>query len=230
MKVMKMKRRLSLLMILAVFLSFTMATTIEVNAASKPDLKKANVKWDLKNNKKLTYKQYWYSMGVKKHTVKMTKFKVKNASKPGYKQCTFTVTFNINVKPSKKQITKMGIRAGDGKDYTNWGVCVVDYKTGMSLEVENDKDVTSTCKTKHYKQTKLKGIDGAWIRYPKKTVMKVKIIYPKDYKDLAIGVVGSSNAKISSAAKFWDGKIPFSKAKSLYSKKDKGFAHFMRVK
>ena len=230
MKVMKMKRRLSLLMVLAVFLSFTMATTLEVSAASKPDMKKANVKWDLKNNKKLTYKQYWYALGVKKHTVKMTNYKVKKASKKGYKQCTFKLTYNMNVSPSKKQVLKMGTRAEEGKLYTQFGFCVVDYKTGMTLARDNDKDVkvTYTITNSNYKRITGKG--GSWIRFPKKTVIKVKIIYPENYKNLAIGAVGASSLKLSSADKHWDGKLAFSKATSLYSKKDKNFAHFRRVK
>ena len=231
MKVLQMKRRVSLLMVLAVFLSFTMATTLEVSAASKPDMEKANVKWDLRNNKTLTHKQYWYALGVKKHTVRMTNYKVKKASKKGYKVCTFTLTYNRNVSPNKNQVLKMGLRADEEKRYTEYGFCVVDYKTGMTLARDNDKDVKVTfSKWKDSKYKKIMGEGESWIRFPRKSVINVKIVYPANYKDLAIGVVGASNLKLSSADKHWDGKLPFSKATSLYSKKDKGFAHFMRVK
>lgn len=196
-------------------------------AAGKADMAKANVKWDLKNNKKIKYKQYWYAIGVKKQTAKMTKYKITNADKPGYKQCTFTVTFNQKVKPSKKQVLKIGNR---GKQFTEYGFCVVDYQTGKTLGRANDKGVETTWKWKHSKYKKIKGLEGSWIRYPRKSVVNVKIIYPENYKNLAIGIVGASNGKFKNAAKHWNGKIPFSKATSLYSKKDKSFAHFKRVK
>ena len=209
-------------------LMFGAVGALPVNAAGKADMKKANVKWDLKNNKKIKYKQYWYAMGVQTHTAKMTKFKITNADTPGYKQCTFTLTYNMKLKPSNAQINKMGRRGGN---FTEWGFCIVDYQTGMALGGANDKGVTATWGDwKHSKYKKHKAPNGAWIRYPQKSKINVKIVYPETYKDLAIGIVGASNLKLKSANEHWDGKKPFSKATSIYSKKDKGFAHFMRVK
>lgn len=222
--------RISAVVIAVAVLLTCFSFTMPVNAASTPDMKKANVKWDLKNNKTIKYKQYWYTLGAKTHTVKMTKYKVKKASKEGYKQCTFTLTYNMRVKPNKNQVAKMGTRAENDKVYTEFGFVLADYKTGMTLGIKNDKDVTMTNKWKFSKYIKIKGRDGSWIRYPRKTVVNVKIVYPEDYKDLAIGVFGATNLKLKNANRFWNGKIPFSKATTLYSKKDKAFAHFKRVK
>jgi hypothetical protein len=142
---------------------------------------------------------------------------------------------------------------------------VVDYKTGKCLEGKNDKNVKVTDSGWEYSDyVKKTGKNGTWIRYPKTSTVKVKIIYPKDYKNLAIGVGGYTAAPeyyyttssseaggpddplagsgIGTAGgsggvrnefvltKFWKGKKAFSKETKLYSKKDKAFAHFMRVK
>lgn len=225
----RISRKIAVILAMVMMLT-CFAYTVPVNAAGKADMEKANVKWDLKNNKKLTYKQYWYSMGVKKHTVKMTNFKIRNAKKKGFKECTFTLTYKMKVNPTRDQILKMGRRCDQGKLFTQWGFCVVDYQTGKSLEQKNDKGVKTTWKIKSYNYAKLYGTNGSWIRYPQKQVFKVKITYPKDYKDLTIGVVGSTKANLRTADAHWAGKLPFSKATALYSKKDKAFAHFMRVK
>ena len=222
----QLSRRIAVVLAIVMLLT-CFAYTVPVNAASKADMKKANVKWDLRNNKTIKYKQYWYSMGVKKHTVKMTNFKVVKSKTPGYKECTFTLTFNMKVKPTDKQIRKMAVRGGN---FTEFGFCVVDYNTGMTLGTDNDKDVKTTWKWKYSKYKKHKAGNGAWIRYAQKNQVKVKIVYPESYKDLVIGVVGISKANFKSANDHWDGKIPFSKATALYSKKDKAFAHFMRVR
>ena len=223
-----------------------------VNAASKPDLKKANVKWDLKNNKTIKFKTKWSILGVKKHTVKMTKFKVKNAKKKGYKECTFTLTFNKKISPTKSQVNDMYwlVDGSNGGSNAPFGgevyFTVVDYKTGKSLEGKNNKGVKVTSSWKYTKFDKKYSKDGFWIEYPKKTTVKVKITYPKKYKNLAIGVGGYTDApkyvtEISGGSAsgyvsslnlkaFWSGKKAFSKETKLYSKKDKNFAHFMRVK
>lgn len=74
----KRSRLMAILLTLAVILT-SFAWVMPVNAESKPDMKNANVKWDLKNNKTLKFKTTWSAVGVKTHTVKMTKFKVKKA-------------------------------------------------------------------------------------------------------------------------------------------------------
>lgn len=245
-------RRIAFMLIMALILSSVYA--LPVDAASKPDLKKANVKWDLKKNKKIKVKTKWSVLGVKEHTVKMTNFKVKKAKKKGYKQCTFTLTFNRKINPTKAQVQEMFFIA----DGSNGGVnapfgggfyfTVVDYKTGKCLEGKNNKNVKVThSKWKHTNKETKKGKEGFDIWYAKKATVKVKIIYPKNYKNLAIGVGGytfapyyksTSNGKGGSSAAvtsytlkpYFTGKKAFSKETKLYSKKSKMYAHFMRVK
>ena len=88
--------------VLAVALILTcFASTLPADAASTPDLKKANVKWDLQNNKTVKFKTTWSYLGTKTHTVRMTGYKVSNSRKKGYKQCTFTLTVNRKIKPTR---------------------------------------------------------------------------------------------------------------------------------
>ena len=224
-----------------------------VSAADNPDLKAANVKWDLKNNKTLKFKTKWSVLGVKQHTVKMTNFKVKKSKKKkGYKECTFTLTYKKKVNPTKAQVNDMywiydGSNGGSNSPFGGEVYfTVVDYKTGLSLEGTNDKGVKVTSKWKYSQYDKKYSKDGFWIKYPKKTVVKVKITYPKKYKDLAIGVGGyteapeyvtevsggSASSYVSSfnLKPYWAGKKAFSEEERLYSKQDASFAHFMRVK
>ena len=226
MKNLKFQRIASL--VLSLFVVFTMfaISTTDVNAAGKPDMKKANVKWDLRNNKKVTFKAYWYTVGVKKHTAKMTNYTVQDADKPGYKQCTFTLIFNNpKIKLSSNQIKKMAAK----RFICYADVSVVDFETGKSLAKKNDKDVTTTTTWKYSKYRKQKAGNGAWVMYARKAVVNVKIVYPESYKNLVIGVTGSTTSNLKSVNKHLNGKLPFSKTKALYSKKDKNFAHFMRV-
>lgn len=140
-------KRTAIVLALALFLTcFT--SVLPVNAASKPDMKKANVKWDLKNNKTIKYKTTWSVLGTKTHTVKMTKYKVKNAKKKGYKQCTFTLTVNRKINPTKDQVMDMwnlwDFYYFDNYDNGPYGggfwYTVVDYKTGKCLEGEKQQE------------------------------------------------------------------------------------------
>ena len=118
---------LSVVLTMAVIMT-AFAFVQPVSAEDIPDMEKANVMWDLQNNTQLKYKQFWYTMGAKTHTVKMTNYQVTDADTPGYKKCSFKLTWNLKVKPTKKQINKMGALAERGKLYTEWGFCVVDYQ------------------------------------------------------------------------------------------------------
>lgn len=263
----RISKRISFVLALALLLA-GFVSTLPVNAASTPDLKKANVKWDLKNNKTLKIKTKWSCLGVKQHTVKMTKFKIKNAKKKGYKQCSFTLTFNKKVKPTDKQLNDMfwqadelemeGNVGSNGPFGGNFYYTVVDYKTGKSLEVKNKYNVTVTDSWKYTNYDDLRNSDDLGIKYPKKTIVNVKITYPKSYKNLAVGVGGYTIAPYSymemsssdsdelagsgvgtasggggiktyDLSKYWGGKKSYSKETKLYSKKDKKFAHFMRI-
>ena len=241
------KRNSKLVAVLLTFavLLASFAWAVPVNAETTADMQKANVKWDLKNNKTLKFKTTWSAVGVKTHTVRMTKFKVKKAKQAGYKQCTFTLTFKRDIKPNNDQITEMGELSSEGCSFGGNGYfTVVDYTTGESLEAPNDKGVTVKSKWKYSKYTKKKAKNGAWIRFAKVSTVKVTILYPSTYKDLAIGAggftvaskyvlvddEGTYEADEPMTRLFFQGGDIFSYADYLYSKTDKNFAHFMRVK
>lgn len=270
----RISKRLSAVLAIAMLLT-CFAYAQPVNAASKGDMQKANVKWDLKNNKTLKFKTKWSSLGTKTSTVKMTNYKVKNAKKKGYKQCTFTLTYTRpDLKMKSGQINDMfflssememgGLSSDNGPFGGGFWYTVVDYKTGKCLEGKNDKKVTVTRSDwKYSKKVTKTSSDDLSIWYYRKATVNVKIIYPKNYKNLAIGVGGYTSAphfyveSSSSTAgdeddplagtgvgtassgggirtlnlnSFWNGKKQFSKETRLYSKKDKSFAHFRRVK
>lgn len=243
---MKRGSRMAALLLAMAMIVTSFAWVMPVNAESTPDLKKANVKWDLKNKKTVKFKTTWSVIGVKTHTVKMTGFKVKKAKKKGYKQCTFSLTFNRDIKPKNDQIIEMSDLYSETGDFGGrFYYTVVDYNTGECLEIPNDKNVTVKASNwKYSKYKKLKAKDGSWIRFARKSTVKVTIVYPSNYKDLAIGVGGftcapeyvvvddegtyEADAPITNM--FFHGDGEFSEANEIYSKTDKAFAHFMRVK
>ena len=267
-----MRKRTAIVLALTLILT-CFASVLPVDAASKPDMRKANVKWDLRNNKAVKFKTTWSVLGTRTHLVKMTNYKVRKAKKKGYKQCTFNLTVTRRINPTKEQVGQMCeliecYEAGKSENGPFGGcfyIAVVDYKTGKCLEGKNSSRVkVKFSDWKYSKTVKKYGYEGNWISYPQKATRKVTITYPKNYKNLAVGFGGytaapkyytsTSNSKaggpddpldgtgIGTAAgsggvrnnfvltKFWKGKKAFSKETKLYSKKDKGFAHFMRVK
>lgn len=224
-------KRITVVLVMTV-LFISLGLNAPVHAESNADMAKAKVKWDLKNNKKLKFKTKWYALGVKQHTVKMTNFKISDANEEGYKECTFKLTFNRNIRrPSKKQVFKMAdCMDKNGTFGGGFYFTVVDYNTGLSLEGDNDKDVTvSSSDWKYSKWKKFTGTRGSWIKIAKKSTVSVKIVYPDTYEDLAIGVGGYTSIK-GAPGTYWEGKKKFSKVKALQSKKYKKYTHFMRIK
>lgn len=199
------------------------------SAASKPVMKKVNVKWDLKNNKTVTYKTKYSGIGMIKQKAKISNLKIKNSkTKEGFKECTFTVKFTRKWKMSDSQIHKIadsGVVAGDV------GCYFIDYNSGKNLTTSNKYDVTvEVVKDWTYsKTTKYSDPHGCWVTLSNPSI-KFKVTYPKDYKGLCIGLGGMTKLKATkNDTKFWYGKNTFAKT-SYYSKKDKSIAHFMRVK
>lgn len=209
----------------------TMFLPVQVEAASKPYMKTANVKWDLKNNKTITYKTKYAEIGMKSQKAKITGYKIKNSKKKGYKELTFTVKYTCqwNMKPS--EVHKMAqVEGAEGALGGGNYYAVVDYNTGKDLEVKNKQKVTveqigdwKYSTPKYYYDN-----DGCWVRLSNVSV-KVKVTYPKTYKGLCIGVGGRTTVKnTKNNTKFWEGKVAFKKT-TYYSTKDKSVAHFMRV-
>lgn len=203
--------------------------------AATAHMKNLGVNFDLKNNKTLTYKSYYVELGLKSQKVKMTNYKVQDAKKKGYNKLTFTVDFDRSLKVTDEEIRTMildgDLGCGIGGGYR---VTAVDYKTGENLELKNSHKVKVTVgdwKTgkEHVYTTK----DGYTLTVSDQKV-NVCIIYPKTYKDLCIGVGGTSG--VFEELGYDRGEAPFGKNHDgygkdyMYSKKVKALSHFMRVK
>ena len=218
---------------LALALGILATSTQTVSAASKPEMKKANVKWDLKKKKTVTYKSLYTGVGLKKQKAKISKMKVTTSkTKPGYKECTFTLKCERGWKMTNSEIHEMVKNRLSDNSVGGTIYChIVDYNTGKSLFAPNTKGVTvETVKAwTHSKSTTYKDEDGCWVRLHNSTVT-FKVTYPSNYKGLCIGLGGITKlSETSKDKKFSNGKVSFNKT-SFYSKKDKSVAHFMRVK
>ncbi|MDE5863750.1 MAG: hypothetical protein K2H34_05335 [Lachnospiraceae bacterium] len=207
--------------------------TTEAPAATKQTkkpymktLKKA--KFDLKENKAVSFKTYWRGVGRKAGaTAKITNLKYSDAKKEGYKKISFTVTFKDSYRPSKSEVEK--IVKASGNVLGNQYIWVGDYNTGLNADTVEGVNV----KFGSWKHS------GYWIRYSTNNDYyvyaydqhrnKVTITYPEDYKGLCIGVGGALASKQTKADKKFDkGEVPFGKSPYLYSKKATNF-HFMRL-
>lgn len=195
-----------------------------------PQMKAANVSWDLKNNKTLTYKTKYAGIGMKKQKVKISGYKVKNSKKAGYKELTFTVKFTNQWNVSDSEVHKIVENMEKGSIGGLYYYTITDYNTGKCLEKKNNLNVTVE-KTKDWNFSSKTYYDkhDCWISIDNASVT-VKVTYPSDYKGLCIGVGGHSTVnETANDGKFWNGTVSFAKT-SMRSKNDKSVAHFMRVK
>ena len=157
--------------------------------------------WDLKKGKTLKLTSKFPGIGKKKYNVKMTAYKIEDAKKEGYKKLTFSYVSTRMWSPSKKEVDKIFDTSYKkwGQDYVYFSdasaYAVVDYNTGVSLEGENEYGITVSNKFKHSKLIKYKGTKGNWIKLSKKTVVKVRVLYPSDYTNLCIGVLGENKTR-----------------------------------
>lgn len=216
--------------------------TITVTAAT-PDMKKVNIRWDLKKNKTVKYKTTYIGFPKdvwKNGTLTIKDYKVKNAKKSGYKQLTFRVDFNRPASFSQKELKKIGKGLFEAEWPDDIGgneyVTLVDYETGVCLEHKNTYKVTTKFSKWNYSGTKKTfqvGYGGSIWTMPKGSI-KVTVTYPNTYKNLCIVAGGYSQHYSGYASDYFKGKSwekSFSQAAtSLYSKKYKTVAHAMRVK
>lgn len=226
-------KKIAVFLLILVIAGNSAFMSVQVHAAQKAHMKSVNVKWDLKQNKTITYKTRFSGLGMLKQTAKITNYKIKNSKFKGYKELTFTVKFLRISKISGQQIHKC-VNSKEFKKYHTIGndacYAIVDYNTGKSLSaynngmdvyVESEKWVNSH-KKYHYDS------HGCWISSCDST-RKIKITYPKNYKGLCIGICGNTVLKDSKNDNtFWNGKTAFGNT-TYYDKKDKSVAHFMRV-
>ena len=188
----------------------------------KADLEKVNVKWTLKKGKKLSYYSMYPVIGNLKSTVTMTKYKVSKTA-DGKKQIKFTVVYSdLCPNPTKDQIIELNNQFGGDENFAGrFYYAVVDYKTGMSLEAENDLGVVVTEDSIKYYDTKYFDADNDvnWVGYDNKVKISVTITYPEDYKDMVILVGGMKSYSVTDdELDFFNGLKKFSEA-SFYGKK-----------
>lgn len=222
--------KLGLVLALAVGCAGLPGLTEEAYAATGAAMKSLKVKWDLKKNRTVAVSTAWKGVGVRKAAAKVTGFKVGASDKKSYRKAVFTVTFFQRFKPSKKQVHQIA-RLGDVSRAAGFASFVlVDYRTGKELGAYNNKGVT--IKTSGWRSDKLvtyRDADGCWVRYPTKYSMKVVITFPRDYRDLCLGIIGNrsgTETKVDDA--FWNSYEPF--GKTTYYKSGKSNSHWMRIR
>ena len=206
----------------------------QVESMKEKSMKDIKVKWDLKPDKAVTVKALYAGIGKKKESLKITDYKITNASKKGYKKLTFTFHYAKKWTPTAKDVHKI-LNSDELAESETIGESlyygIVDYDTGYDLEGNNDFHVTvKSGKWKYEGAKKYSDSDGCWIKTAKSGSVKVTVTYPKDYKGLCI-VVGADNVFDKDAyedAAFWNGMYAFN-ATSMYIK-GKSNSHWMRVK
>lgn len=229
------KKLVSLLLAASVVL---LALPAQMQAAEKPYMKRLNVSWDLKPGKEITYQSYWAGLGYRDASVVLKNYKITDASKNGYKKLSFTVVFNPNLKDFTSQELHAMIKSEMNTTYGSlggWWYCtMVDYTTGKSLEVKNNKNVTT--KFSAWKKSDKKVFsdsDGCSMNLYKTIKATVTVTYPADYKGLCLAVGGGTQKTITNSSvndKFWeDGStLKFGKT-NFISIINKKVAHAMRV-
>lgn len=229
-----MNKFLGVLLVLAVVCGAVTLPQTKALAAAK-GMETAKVKWDLKNGKKYAGAVNYKCIGTKKMSMG-----IKNCKKVlvGDK---YKITFTYWGKYSNYKLSSWQVDKIIDKARRNPGVyekyatmyTVLDYVTGKSLECKNNEYGVKVKSGKwiytYYKKNKAKRYNGGWVRYPKTCTVKVTITYPKEYKDLCIGI-GCMPYNIGGNKYFgknWNKEISFTQ--SAYYKKGKKYCHFMKV-
>lgn len=231
-----LKKGMGILMV-AVLLAGVLAVPsqgVQAASASKNYMKTLGLRWDLKKGRTVTCNSLFAGVGKKKKAVtyKITKYKVGNARKKGYKKLTLTCVNAVAYKPTKNEIHKMthsshfkktGIVGANGDSV------VLDYNTGISLTKKNKFNVEVNCSNwKSMKSRIYKDHDGCYVDFGN-LKQTITITYPEDYDGLCIGFYADNQlTKTKADKKFQKGKTLF--GKTSYYKKGKKNSHWMRVR
>lgn len=205
---------------------------------NRPYMKRLNVSWDLKPDKKIMFQSYWAGVGYKDAAVTLKNYKITDAEEDGYKKLTFSIVVE-DVKNGfrPKEVHKL-LESDEWEKYEDTGgyynITLVDYTTGRCLEnATNNRNVTAEISdAKQIGEIRYKDDDGCSLTCYKKTVWKAAVTYPQDYQGLCI-VAGGANKNIFQYDFDYDayyaGNIKFGKS-VFYSSLNKKVAHAMRVK
>lgn len=206
----------------------------DAQSASKNHMKKLKVQWDLKKGKKVYCDALFADVGKKSKSMyfKITKYKVSNAGKKGYKKLTLTCINRVTYKPTPSEVHKMVNSSYFKKTNilgANGDSAIVDYNSGISLKKKNKYNVK--VKTKDWQPVNdkiYKDSHGCYVNFGdlKETIT---ITYPEDYDGLCIGFYSDNQfGKSNADKKFLKGKGAF--GKTSYYKKGKKNSHWMRVR
>ena len=210
-----MKNLLMLLMVFAFLIGGLYVPEQTANVSGKISTKKYN--WDLEGDAKVSVGAWFYGWDFGSMYVTLKDYKVKDASKKGYKKISFTYeavpdegTLDMIEKTKGYYDNEKG-KFLKGKKYVIEPVvwfAVFDYKSGECLDIKNSHDVT-------VKNSKWKGVyeklkKGKGTRYWKKSSSKVEITYPKSYKNMVIAV-GGFNAYGKNGEEYRNGECSFFK-------------------
>ncbi|MCI8363924.1 MAG: hypothetical protein HFG34_03095 [Eubacterium sp.] len=225
-----LKRVVGMLMITALLASI-LANSGQTAQAATSNLSDLGLKWDLKKNKSVICKTTWGKNIRLKMSAKLTKYKVTDANKAGYKKLTFTVKFKHMEKLTKSQVNKiLRYYLKTGNTGGSLYYVVADYDSGMCLEEKNDKNVTVKSKWKWGKKQNFYGSGkyrSSYVHY-RNGRCEVSVVYPEDYSGLCIGF-GAYNGSAATKADeaFEEGKKSF--GKTSHYKKGKTNSHWMKV-
>lgn len=224
---MKLTRKLGiLLLVMTVFLTTVFSFDLTTWAKKQPYMKEADVRWNLKPDKEISFKTYFTGYEYITVKAKLTDFKIENLE-DGYRSLSFKVNYQFpKLKLSKKQVDRI-IKKGNEFRFM-W--TFLDYDSGLSVEGKNDKDVMVEYGDWEHSDDvfKYKGNKGNWISYRKSSVKEINVTYPKDYKGLCLMVGGSVNPQ-NPYDGFFNGKYKLKKT-PFYKKGMKNLSSFMRVK
>lgn len=231
-----MKRIIAFVLLCSVLFCGLAGATFESKAESGY-MKRLGVPMDLEEGESYTFTQRYAGLGKKEFTWTLTDLKQKKSKKSGYLELSYVITYQQPFEPDADETDKI-LQTAYFKKYGNVGsqywFAVVDGSNGMSLETQNDKDVTVTTDDLDFEANSFWGRDtnanGTEI-IADLWKIKVTVVYPKSYQDLCIGFGGGNDLRDKESKadqKFWDGKAAF--GKTTYYKKGKTNSRWMMVR
>lgn len=230
----KTAKKISVICLTMVLMFCVIPVSVQAQTAY---MKKMNISWDLKPDRKVKFQSYWAGIGYKDGLVTLKDYKITDAEEEGYRHLTFTVVFENSKEGFRPSEVHDLLQSDIWEKYEDTGgyynVTLVDYTTGRCLEnTSNGKDVTvEISDAVQTGEKKYKDSDGCSLVCYKKTTWKAAVTYPKDYKGLCI-VVGGANKNVFDSDFDYDGyyagDVKFGKS-VFYSMINKKVAHALRV-
>lgn len=115
---------------------------------------------------------------------------------------------------------------------------VFDYNTGKSLEKKNEfgvkvKDGNNWKYTYYPKQTIIVALQKNWYRNVKTISYSFSVIYPKNYKDVVVGIGFANHTSVPEEwtdnvdNRYWEGEVPY--GKTSYYKNGKKTMSYIRL-